>query len=250
MLPVRTSTMSPDSIRTPCRGRSRARDRRRRSRSRARARRRRAAGRCRAARRASRSGRTARCRASPAPRSSMRVVADAVVQQAGRSRRASSASQCVAACVPISNASSLVVKSLRSPVNAVLNISIARCGLMRPGMLPVCGPSASNGIASENETPRRTAAAPRRTASGVMKFSVPRWSSGPHRPQFETRPASSCRSFDSAMRAVCQSAARGARNPQDSGGRLSPHADVTHFASCPHVGESVGEITGGSLAAR
>ena len=75
-----------------------------------------------------------------------------------------------------------------------------RVGLIRPGMLPVCGPSSSNGIASEKETPRCTAAAPRRTASGVMKFNVPRWSSGPQRPQFETRAASCLRSWAAPSR--------------------------------------------------
>src|SRR5262249_13541746 len=40
-------------------------------------------------------------------------------------------------------------------------------------------------------SPRRTQAAPRRTTSGVMKFSVPRSSSAPQRPQLETRRASS-----------------------------------------------------------
>ena len=41
-----------------------------------------------------------------------------------------------------------------------------------------------------------------------------------------------------------------ARNPQNSGGRLSPHVDVTHFASCPRVGEPVGEITRGLVGSQ
>ena len=45
----------------------------------------------------------------------------------------------------------------------------------------------------------RAAATPRSTASGVMRFSVPRWSSAPQRPQFETRAANCSRSAVSGM---------------------------------------------------
>src|SRR5688500_10728942 len=50
---------------------------------------------------------------------------------------------------------------------------------------------------SGNVTPFCTAAAPRCTATGVMKLSVPRWSSGPHRPQLETLAARSFSSWGS-----------------------------------------------------
>src|SRR3954453_18343503 len=96
----------------------------------------------------------------------------------------------------MSTSSSLVAKSPGSPVNANDACSIISWGFLRPRMRPVCGPLASIGIDREKVTPRRTAAAPRRTASASMRFSVPRWSSVPHRPQFETRAASArCSSF-------------------------------------------------------
>jgi hypothetical protein len=109
----------------------------------------------------------------------------------------------------------VVVKSVGSPVNGTLYINTVRFGLIRPGMLPVCGPSSSKGIAREKDTPRRTHAAPRRTAAGVMKLSVPRWSSGPHRPQFDTRRASACNSSDNAMRAVVADQAAHGRPRRD-----------------------------------
>src|SRR5262245_18945802 len=73
---------------------------------------------------------------------------------------------------------------------------------MRPGIAPVCGPSSSNGIARENVWPRRTVATPRNTASDVMKLSVPRWSATPHRPQFESRCASSFSAGGRGMRSL------------------------------------------------
>src|SRR5918994_5544083 len=125
-----------------------------------------------------------------APPSCVTAASEVLLYSSPSYPTCASASQCVAACTPISTRSSLVVKSAGSPVKGALAMIIVRFGLMRPGITPVCGPSSSYGIDSEKLTPRRTAATPRRTASGVMKLSVPRWSSSPHRPQFETRFAS------------------------------------------------------------
>src|SRR5262249_16207592 len=63
-------------------------------------------------------------------------------------------------------------------------------GFTRPPC-PICGPSAPKASPRLKTSPRRTHAAARRTTSGVMKLRVPRSSSAPHRPQFETRRASS-----------------------------------------------------------
>src|SRR5215471_7644359 len=96
-------------------------------------------------------------------------------------------------------ASSLVQKSAGSPVYGALTATMRRDGLSRPGIWPVWGPSSSNGIASENTLPWRTAATPRSTAAVSMRLSVPRWSSGPHRPALDTRAASRRRWSGSAI---------------------------------------------------
>src|SRR5215207_10800694 len=134
-----------------------------------------------------------------------------------------SASQCVAACTPISTRSSLVVKSLGSPVKGALAMIIVCFGLTRPGITPVWGPFSSYAIDSEKVTPRRAAATPRLTASGVMKLSVPRWSSWPHRPQFETRFASCFSSSGRGMVpsfGVAQARIRGLGDAKALGGRV------------------------------
>src|SRR5438270_11285056 len=93
-------------------------------------------------------------------------------------------------------ASSLVAKSSGSPVKAMFTATIRWSGLSRPGITPVWGPSSLSGSANENVLPLRTHAAPRRTASPSMRLSVPRSSSSPHRPQLETRLASSWKSSE------------------------------------------------------
>src|SRR5579864_1669323 len=93
-------------------------------------------------------------------------------------------------------ASSLVAKSFGSPVKAMLTATMRWSGLSRPGMTPVWGPSSLRGSASENVLPVRTHAAPRRTASASIRLSVPRSSSSPQRPQFETRLASARKSSE------------------------------------------------------
>src|SRR5437763_86505 len=136
---------------------------------------------------------------SAAPASWVTAASDLLLYSSPSYPTCASPSQCVAACTPISTRSSLVVKSLGSPLKGAFAMIIVCLGLMRPGITPVCGPLSSYGIDREKLTPRRTAATPRRTASGVMKLSVPRWSSSPHRPQFETRFASCFSSSGSGM---------------------------------------------------
>ena len=51
----------------------------------------------------------------------------------------------------------------------------------------------------EHAAAARAAEIPRRTTSGVMRLSVPRWSSAPQRPQFDTRAANCSRSAVSGM---------------------------------------------------
>src|SRR5918911_2474167 len=62
-------------------------------------------------------------------------------------------------------------------------------GLKRPKP-PRCGPLASKGMASEKARPARISRAACWMCAGVMKFSVPSSSSGPHRPQLLKRSAS------------------------------------------------------------
>src|SRR3954467_6076634 len=93
-------------------------------------------------------------------------------------------------------ASSLVAKSFGSPVKSMLTATMRWSGLSRPGMTPVWGPSSFSGRASEKVPPLRPHAAPRRTASASMRLRVPRSSSSPQRPQFETRLASSWKSSE------------------------------------------------------
>src|SRR5262245_55504709 len=70
-------------------------------------------------------------------------------------------------------------------------MALIKCsGLTRPPW-PICGPSAAKRSPRLKTWPRRTQAAPRRTAPASTKFSVPRSSSAPRRPQFETFFASS-----------------------------------------------------------
>ena len=87
-----------------------------------------------------------------------RGIGDTVVQQAVVAD-VDNAPQCVAACVPISKASSVVVKSLGSPVNAVLCISTRWRGLMRPGAARLRAVLVE-GDGQRERHPRRTHAAP------------------------------------------------------------------------------------------
>ena len=98
--------------------------------------------------------------------------------------------------------SSVVVKSSVLPVNDTFTYVIFNVGLTRPGAPgpSVCGPVTCIGIDNENVAPRRTHAAARFTAAASMRFSVPRSSSSPHRPQFETRAASAFSSSGSTSR--------------------------------------------------
>lgn len=69
---------------------------------------------------------------------------------------------------------------------------MVRSGLIRPGTpAPFCGPSSDSDMARENASPDWTAAAAFRSTAGVTRFSVPRWSQAPQRPQLLTFPARS-----------------------------------------------------------
>ena len=71
-----------------------------------------------------------------------------------------------------------------------LTLTMVRVGLTRPSMKPSWMPSsADRGSPRANASPSRTDATPRRRAARSMRLSVPSWSSGPHRPQLETRAA-------------------------------------------------------------
>src|SRR4051794_869372 len=82
----------------------------------------------------------------------------------------------------------------------VLTATIVRSGFRRPGMAPICGEPGPNGIANENRLPLFTQAAARVIAALSIRLSVPSSSSGPQRPQFETRCASATNSSGSATR--------------------------------------------------
>ena len=63
-------------------------------------------------------------------------------------------------------------------------------GFTRPSMKPIWMPSASDiGIPRWKASPSTTEATPRSRAASSMRLRVPSWSSGPHRPQLETRAA-------------------------------------------------------------
>ena len=69
------------------------------------------------------------------------------------------------------------------PAAASVPVSVMVCtGLVRLRQ-PFCGPSVSNDCDSEIDTPRRTSPAACRRLASSMKFTVPRRSSGPQRPQ-------------------------------------------------------------------
>src|SRR4051812_21333840 len=73
------------------------------------------------------------------------------------------------------------------PRSASTPVSSMVCtGLVRRRQ-PFCGPSLSNRWERENAAPRRTRPAPSRRLASSRKFSVPRTSSAPQRPQLETR---------------------------------------------------------------
>ena len=96
--------------------------------------------------------------------------------------------------------SSLVQKSVGSPVMGAFTMIIVRSGLVRPGMAPVCGPSAFSGMLSTWRRPVRISAAALRTTSSVIRLRVPISSSSPQRPQLRTLAASSSTSAGRAIR--------------------------------------------------
>jgi hypothetical protein len=87
------------------------------------------------------------------------------------------------------------VSSLKAtqPVSSLwgtLTVTMAWVGLTRPSMNPIWMPSASDmGIPSGKAAPSTTEATPRRRAASSIRLRVPIWSSGPQRPQLETRSA-------------------------------------------------------------
>src|SRR5882724_11339073 len=68
---------------------------------------------------------------------------------------------------------------------------------------PGWGPSAPKGRPRVNTRPRRTQPVARFTTSGVIRLRVPRSSSGPQRPQFDTRLAISRNSASDMAFLVC-----------------------------------------------
>src|SRR4051794_17341593 len=95
------------------------------------------------------------------------------------------------------------------PMYCVLIATEVRNGLMRPGIEPTCGLCWSSRSASENAAPRFTAAAPRWRAASSIRLSVPISSASPHRPQLETRAASSVNSGGSKLPRRCLAVAGG-----------------------------------------
>src|SRR5687767_5493490 len=75
------------------------------------------------------------------------------------------------------------MKSCAPFVMSPPSCSIECSGFTRPPN-PVCGPLASNGMASERTLPCRTRLAAALILAGVMKFTVPSSSVTPQRPQF------------------------------------------------------------------
>src|SRR4029079_2099813 len=102
-----------------------------------------------------------------------------------------SASQCVAACNEVVTRSSLALNMSEPGGNASPTALIEWTGFSRPSTNPICGPSASSGIARENRLPVLISAAPARTTSAVIRLRVPISSSSPQRPQLRTSARSS-----------------------------------------------------------
>ena len=79
-----------------------------------------------------------------------------------------------------------------SGLSGSLTQTMVRVGLTRPSTNPTWMPSsADRGSPRAKAAPSRTAATPRSRAAPSMRLRVPIWSSGPHRPQLETRAANS-----------------------------------------------------------
>src|SRR4051794_34997146 len=94
------------------------------------------------------------------------------------------------------------------PRSASVPVSSMVCtGLVRRRQ-PFCGPSMSKDCDSEKLTPRRTRAAPSTRLASSRKFSVPRTSSAPQRPQLEQRFAAA---------AMAPSGSRGSRRSRECG---------------------------------
>src|SRR3954452_11476997 len=126
-----------------------------------------------------------------------------------------------------------------TPRSASVPVSSMVCtGLVRRRQ-PFCGPSMSKLCAREKLTPRRTRAAPWTRLSSVRKFSVPRTSSAPQRPQLEQRlaaaaiaPSGSVRSSSVPMYFLLEATQLTFRHPKGSGKSrvLMPGIDGTDTA--------------------
>src|SRR5829696_5205880 len=87
-----------------------------------------------------------------------------------------------------------------TPRSASVPVSSMVCtGLVRRRQ-PFCGPSMSNDWERENVAPRWTRAAPSTRLASSRKFSVPRTSSTPQRPQFEHRFAAAAMALSGSLR--------------------------------------------------
>ena len=86
------------------------------------------------------------------------------------------------------------------PRSASVPVSSIVCtGLVRRRQ-PFCGPFMSNDCESEKVAPRRTRAAPSTRLASSRKFSVPRTSSAPQRPQLEQRLAAAAMAPSGSLR--------------------------------------------------
>ena len=101
-----------------------------------------------------------------------------------------SPSQWVAHCTAKDTTSSLKATQPGRSLWGWLTVTMVWVGLTRPSMNPIWIPSASDiGIPRWRAVPSTTEATPRRRAASSMRLRVPSWSSGPQRPQLETRSA-------------------------------------------------------------
>jgi hypothetical protein len=124
-----------------------------------------------------------------------------------------------ASCLAVglsSHTSPFAMNASASPPSTVI-----RCtGFCRYRNSP-CGPEAPNSTPSGKTLPVRASRLAAATFAGVMKFSVPTWSSSPQRPQFEIRFAALRKSAIVAIVSLLLSVVRRQASPPDAA-RQSP----------------------------